>query len=101
VAVGELSEVEQRTAPQATQIGEELAKATARQAPQLLDTLAAAYAEAGRFEEAIRVAQEAAARAETNHQAELAAMIQSRLALYENTSPTGSRHLDDVRTGTT
>lgn len=48
----------------------------------LLDTLAAAYAEAGRFAEAVATAEEAVALAKSAQQPALADDIQSHLALY-------------------
>jgi protein O-mannosyl-transferase len=78
---------ELRNAPQAIQIGEELVKATGRRAPQPLDTLAAAYAEAGRFDEAIHVARQAELLAEDQKRTELSVAIAARIALYENHQP--------------
>ena len=71
-----------RNAPQAIQIGERLAELTARKEPKPLDTLAAAYAEAGRFDEAVATAREAAALAETQGLTNLASKIKSRASLY-------------------
>jgi protein O-mannosyl-transferase len=51
----------------------------------VLDTLAAAYAEAGRFAEAITIARQAQAMA--RGQAELAEQIRQRLALYNSNQP--------------
>jgi tetratricopeptide (TPR) repeat protein len=73
---------ELRNAPQAIEIGEELVKATARRSPQPLDTLAAAYAEAGRFDDAVAAAREAAALAAAGNQADLTIGLKARLALY-------------------
>ena len=78
---------ELRNAPQAIQIGEELAKATGRKSPQPLDTLAAAYAEAGRFSEARRVARKALALATSDNDTNLAAQLAARVALYEKDQP--------------
>jgi protein O-mannosyl-transferase len=75
---------ELRNAPQAIQIGEELAKATGRQAPQPLDTLAAAYAEAGRYDEAVAAAREALAVAEAKNLTNLTTEIKARLLSYKN-----------------
>ena len=50
--------------------------------PFVLDTLAAAYAALGRFEEASSTAQEALAQAEERGNAQLAAEIQARIELY-------------------
>jgi tetratricopeptide (TPR) repeat protein len=73
-----------RNAPQAIQIGERLAELTARKQPKPLDTLAAAYAEAGRYKEAVAAAREAAALAEAQGQTNLASEIKARVALYAN-----------------
>ena len=48
-----------RNGPEAVQLAEHGCAVTSRRNPTLLDTLAAAYAEAGRFPEAINAAQEA------------------------------------------
>ena len=50
--------------------------------PQLLDTLAAAYAEAGRFPEAIATAERAIGRAASASDTALAEAIQERVGLY-------------------
>ncbi|MGB7157644.1 MAG: tetratricopeptide repeat protein [Tepidisphaeraceae bacterium] len=55
--------------------------------PDTLDTLAAAYAEAGRFDDAVRTAREALALAEKAGQGELATQLRGRLALYESGKP--------------
>lgn len=73
-----------RNAPQAIQIGERLAELTVRKQPRPLDTLAAAYAEAGRYKEAVATAREAAALAEAQGQTNLASEIKARVALYAN-----------------
>ena len=51
--------------------------------PNLLDTLAAAYAAAGRFSEAIATAERALALAQSSQQKELIEQIQNRLDLYK------------------
>jgi tetratricopeptide (TPR) repeat protein len=55
--------------------------------PTILDTLAAAYAEAGRFPEAIRTAQRAADLAAQQNDAALVEAIKSHLRLYEAGTP--------------
>ena len=55
--------------------------------PALLDTLAAAYAEAGRFPEAVSAARRARDLATQQHQPAQAESIQTRLALYEAGTP--------------
>jgi tetratricopeptide (TPR) repeat protein len=55
--------------------------------PELLDTLAAAYAEVGRFADAVRVAQKAVQLAESTGQKPLADGIRARLKLYRVGQP--------------
>jgi spermidine synthase len=55
--------------------------------PAILDTVAAAYAEAGRFGEAVETARKAAALAAEANQPALAATLQTRVALYEAKTP--------------
>jgi Flp pilus assembly protein TadD len=55
--------------------------------PELLDTLAAAYAESGRFEDAVRTAQRAASLAASSGRAELASRIGVRASLYAALQP--------------
>ena len=54
-----------------------------RENPEYLDTLAAAYAEAGRFEEAIRTARESLTLARSTGDTDLAEELEKRLQLYE------------------
>jgi len=56
-------------------------------APQSLDTLAAAYAAAGRFEQAIETAEKAMELAASAGRKDLAAEIQDRLELYKAGKP--------------
>ncbi|HTY89360.1 MAG TPA: tetratricopeptide repeat protein [Candidatus Acidoferrum sp.] len=55
--------------------------------PMLLDTLAAAYAEAGRFPEAVAMARRALALAEAQSNADLAAELHLQLDLYQSGKP--------------
>ena len=64
-------------------------RAAGAERPGLLDTLSAAYAEAGRFEDAVKTAARAAALAEAGNPA-LAAEIRHRIGLYE----AGKRYRD-------
>jgi len=52
--------------------------------PAMLDTLAAAYAEAGRFADAVEIASKAVARAESMKDASLADQFRTRLSLYRS-----------------
>jgi tetratricopeptide (TPR) repeat protein len=74
-----------RDNPLALRLAENLAAATQRKSPEVLDTLAAAYADAGRFSEAAETAEKALKLADP--QSELAAAIQSRLELYRQNKP--------------
>ena len=57
------------------------------ESPQLLDTLAAAYAEAGRFDEAVATARKALTAATQANKEQLAKDIQGRLELYAARQP--------------
>ncbi len=67
-----------------TQQAEQLAGG---ESPQILDTLAAAYAEAGRYPEAVETAKRALNLTATQNNKPLAEAIQARLKLYEAGSP--------------
>ena len=56
-----------------------------------LDTLAAAYAAAGRFDEAIRIATQAGTLAQQRGETEIGDQIRSRLALYRDPAQPGRR----------
>jgi tetratricopeptide (TPR) repeat protein len=60
---------------------------TSYRQPEALDALAAAYAEAGNFAEAISTAQQAGELARAGGRADLAREIQQRLALYRQGQP--------------
>ncbi len=55
--------------------------------PAILGTLAAAYAEAGQFSEAVRAAEQALALASSQNNTALAAALRSRVKLYQAGSP--------------
>jgi tetratricopeptide (TPR) repeat protein len=55
--------------------------------PAILDTLAAAYAESGRFPEAIHMAQQAQSLAESQHNRPLVGNIAGRIKLYRTGAP--------------
>jgi tetratricopeptide (TPR) repeat protein len=71
----------------AEQLAEQLCQATAEQDPEMLDILAAAYGENGKFAEAHTTALRAAALAAAKGEVKSVAAIQSRLRLYENKQP--------------
>ena len=83
-----------RNGPEAVQLAEHGCAVTGRGNPMLLDTLAAAYAEAGRFPGAVQAAQEALALARTagdeatvNRAKNLLGVFQSGRPFRENPPP--------------
>ncbi len=75
-----------RNGARAVELAERACRATGYAMPTLMDTLAAAYAEAGRFPEAVAVATKATALAEPS-QKPLAEKIRRRLELYKAGKP--------------
>ena len=61
--------------------------------PQVLRTLAAAYAEAGRFPDAVLTAKQALALAVAKTDAELTSELQVEIGLYQTNSPCRSKPL--------
>ena len=76
-----------RGGAEAVRLAEEASQRAPEQDPGMLDTLAAAYGEAGRFDEAIATARQAHELAESMGLADLAAEIRARLELYEARQP--------------
>jgi tetratricopeptide (TPR) repeat protein len=76
-----------RNAGEAVQLAERLCVVTGDRQAEDLDVLAAAYAEVGRFSDAIRVAQKAIELASVAGQQELAQQVQERLKLYQAGRP--------------
>jgi tetratricopeptide (TPR) repeat protein len=72
-----------RNGPQAVELAERACRLTQYKQPGLLRTLAAAYAETGRFAEAMSRAREAQSLAEAAGQLEFARSIQQLLALFQ------------------
>ncbi|MBX3413003.1 MAG: tetratricopeptide repeat protein [Pirellulales bacterium] len=71
----------------AVELAEQICTATEQKDHSYLDTLAAAYAQAGRFEDAVRTARLAVERARAARQEAMAEQINSRLRLYEAGQP--------------
>jgi len=71
----------------AVQMAERANQLTGYRQPEMLDTLAAAYAEAGRFPEAIQASQKALDLAYSADMIELAKDIESRMRLYQAGRP--------------
>ena len=78
---------ELRDGAEAVPLAEQVVQSTRNQNAQALDTLAAAYAEVGRFADAIQTAHRAAALATSQGSPDLAAEIRSRIPLYEAGRP--------------
>ncbi|MGH9362129.1 MAG: ASPIC/UnbV domain-containing protein, partial [Thermoanaerobaculia bacterium] len=74
-------------AQEAVRHARRLCEATRYQVPSAVDTLAAAYAAAGRFAEAAAAAEKAIELASAAGQEELAAKIRGRLRLYQSQRP--------------
>jgi tetratricopeptide (TPR) repeat protein len=76
------SAVSSEDANRAIDYAQRVCEMTGYREPQLLDTLAASYASAGRFEEAVTTAQRAIDAAKARGQEEIASKIEKRLELY-------------------
>jgi Flp pilus assembly protein TadD len=75
-----------RDGDRAVQLAEWACKATAHKSPPLLDTLAAAYAEVGQFDQAVRTTIQAIEVVRSNSKASTAT-LESRLKLYRAARP--------------
>jgi protein O-mannosyl-transferase len=76
-----------RNGPKAVELAQQAARLSAGTSPQILDTLAAAFAEAGRFPDAITTARQALDLSVAQNNKPLAEVIQSQLKLFENHAP--------------
>ena len=88
-----------RNGAEATRLAERGVKAKQQPDAGELDTLAAAYAEAGRFQKAVQTAQAALKQAQAGGQFELAKHITSHLALFKNDKPFRESQQADVAGG--
>lgn len=77
---------EARDGAEAVRLAERLRRQMQEDNPAVLDTLAAAYAEAGRFDEAVATVRQALQLAESSGLADIAEEIRARLLLYESGS---------------
>jgi Flp pilus assembly protein TadD len=82
-----------RDGPEAVELGERACELSRRKDPNLLDTLAAAYAEAGRFSEAIAAVEEAIALAASLGHRQGIAGFERRLGGYREGRPYREHHL--------
>ena len=76
-----------RDGAEAVALAQRAVKLSGGREPAILDTLAAAYAEAGRFSEAVKTAQKAIDLATQQNRQTLAASIKARRQLYEAKTP--------------
>jgi protein O-mannosyl-transferase len=76
-----------RNGSQAVEFATRAATLTQRSAPGILDTLGAAYAEAGRFDDAVATMRDAVQRAKALGSGALAAELEGRLKLYQAKQP--------------
>ena len=76
-----------RDGAEAVHLAENLAKAISYKQYTVLDTLAAAYAETGKFDLAVQNATKALQLARSSGQTELPAELEERLRLYQNNQP--------------
>jgi tetratricopeptide (TPR) repeat protein len=76
-----------RNAVEAVPLAERLCGVTGSRQADAMDVLAAAYAEGGRFEDAIRVARQAIELADADGHQDLSHQIKERLALYQAGRP--------------
>jgi tetratricopeptide (TPR) repeat protein len=76
-----------RNGAEAVRLATRACKITKQEDPAFLDTLAAAYAEEGRFEEASKITQEILAQAESVHDTPMVDMARQRLVLYHAGKP--------------
>jgi tetratricopeptide (TPR) repeat protein len=76
-----------RDGTQAVQLAEQALRISGARIPLIFRTLAAAYAESGRFSEAIQTAQRGAELANSQGNPSLAAELQGNIALYQTGQP--------------
>jgi protein O-mannosyl-transferase len=76
-----------RDGAEAVRLASRACEITKQPEPEYLDTLAAAYAEAGRFNEAIKTTEEIRALAELDHDTRMTDMALQRLTLYKAGKP--------------
>jgi tetratricopeptide (TPR) repeat protein len=77
-----------RDGPRAVALAEQASQATGGANPIILCTLAAAYAETGRYQEAVATARKALSQAQAQKNDKLAGALQEQIKLYEAGRPT-------------
>jgi Flp pilus assembly protein TadD len=76
-----------RNGPEAVKLAEKAAELTGHQQPAILNTLAAAYAEAGRFDDALTTANQALQLARQSNRTNLFPRIERAITLYQSRTP--------------
>jgi tetratricopeptide (TPR) repeat protein len=76
-----------RDGAQAVELAERAARLTGQRQPMILDTLAAAYAESGRFAEAAQITAQSLEFARKQNNRRLIESLEPRLALYQSGAP--------------
>lgn len=76
-----------RNGKEAVQLAQQAVKGSGGKQPAILDTLAAAYAEAGQFQDAVRTAKEALQQATAERNERLAESLRKRIDLYRENKP--------------
>jgi tetratricopeptide (TPR) repeat protein len=92
-----VGDVSAEDANRAVEFAHRACKLTGYREPSILDTLAAAYAAAGRFNEAIATAQQAIDAAKANGRDKLAGEIQKRIEIYRAGQPYRQKRMTDDR----
>jgi protein O-mannosyl-transferase len=86
-ALATSNDAQMRNAAEAVRLAEKAAELTAHQQPMILNTLAAAYAEAGRFDDALTTANRALELSKQSNRTSLTAKIERAIALYQSHTP--------------
>jgi protein O-mannosyl-transferase len=76
-----------RNGPKAVELAQQAVQLSGGDQPEILDTLSAAYAEAGQFQEAIETVRQALSLAEAKNNRQLTEVLQMRLKLYKANVP--------------
>jgi protein O-mannosyl-transferase len=86
-ALATSSDAQMRNGAEAVKLAEKAAELTAHEQPMILNTLAAAYAEAGRFDDALTTANRALELSKQPRPTSLTAKIERAISLYQSHTP--------------
>jgi tetratricopeptide (TPR) repeat protein len=86
-ALATAAEAGARDGPLAVQLAQQACQATGNRRPEYLDVLAAAWAAIGRYDDAVRAADQAATLARAGGQTALAEQVEQRRGLYQARQP--------------